>query len=66
MLHEVVATLLNLTGLSEIDESVIENAVEFSSFSNMKKLERENFFHLQPLGQRILWTMKIIRFVRGL
>jgi len=47
--HEVLTTVLNFIGLSELDEFIIRKGVEFSSFDNMKKLEKENFFRLEAI-----------------
>ena len=42
--EEVLARTLKFLGLDEVDYHIIRKAVKFASFSNMKKMEKDNFF----------------------
>jgi len=41
---EVLARIMEFLGCSGIDDKIMRQAVEFASFNNMKKMEREGFF----------------------
>jgi len=41
---EVLIKVLKFMGLENVDDTIIENAISFSSFKNMKKMEKEKVF----------------------
>ena len=41
---EVLVRTIKFLGCDEVDEYIIRKAVEFASFNNMKKMEKDRFF----------------------
>jgi hypothetical protein len=42
---QVLKVLLDFIGLEQVEEELIESAVSFASFENMKRMEREGYFN---------------------
>jgi hypothetical protein len=43
--QQVLKDLIHFIGLEQVEEELIENAVSFASFENMKRMEREGYFN---------------------
>ena len=65
---EVLTQTMNFLGLTEVDDSVMDQAVEFASFRSMKSLEEGNFFKhkmLKPVSAGDSESYKVRKGVVG-
>lgn len=66
--EKITASVLSFLGLDYIEEDIIRTAVEFTTFSNLKNLEKEDFFQsdkIRPADTRDNESYKVRKGIIG-
>lgn len=66
--HDVLHRVLAFMGESEVDDSLVDQAVQFCAFSKMQKMEKEKKFNksiMQPGDSKDITTFKVRKGVVG-
>ncbi len=66
--EKITASVLSFLGLDYIEEDIIRTAVEFASFSNLKNLEKEDYFQsdkIRPADTRDNESYKVRKGIIG-